>query len=118
MELEVAHCLSAFKIGLDDHVFECLSPSRKSLELLLSDTMLNLFVFFLVLHLDLLDEVFDLLLGESQVVTFSFTILILEGDFLHEHCIWVCQVWELQSSRLTYAGCMEIDSQISPISFT
>ena len=118
MELEVAHCLSAFKIGLHDHVFEGLSPSRKSLELLLCDTMLSFFVFFLILGLVLLDEVFDLLLGESQVVIFSFTILILEGDFLHEHCIWVCQVWELQSSRLANAGSMEIDSEISPISFT
>jgi hypothetical protein len=88
------------------------------LELLLGDTMLNLFVVFLVLRLYLLDEVFDLLLSESQVVTFSFTILILERDFLYEHRIWVCQVWELQGSRLANARCMKIDSQISPISFT
>ena len=79
--------------------------------------MLGLFVLLLVLRLDLLDEVFDLLLSESQVVTFSLTILILESDFLHEHRIWVCQVWELEGSRLANAWCMEIDSQISPVSF-
>ena len=72
-------------------------------------------ILFLILLLDLLDEVFDLLVGLVKVVGITSVITILEGKLFHKNSIWVSELWELKSSRLTRAWSVEVDPQVSPL---
>ena len=74
-----------------------------------------LFIFFLVSVLQLLREILDLLLTDSEMVVLSFLVLVLKGHFLDEHSIGISHIWELKVASLSDAWCVEIDSEVSPL---
>mgnify|MGYP001055856368 CR=1 FL=1 len=91
MNLKVTNGLSTIEVWLDDNVLKSVSSSLDRLQWLLDVLPVFLLgVVFLVLSFDFLDEVFDLLLGDSQVVVFTLTVLVLEGELLDKDSVWIC----------------------------
>ena len=72
-------------------------------------------IFFLILLLDLLDKVFDLLVGLVKVVGITSVVTILKGKLFDKNSIWISKLRELKSSRLARAWSVKVDPQVSPL---
>jgi len=115
VDLEVSDGLPPFEVWLDDNVLQGLSPSVDHLQRL-QDVLLILFlVLLLVLDLGFLDQVFDLLLGQSQVVVLPSLVLVFEGQLLDEDSVGVSHVREEESARLADGRRLEVDSEEGPL---
>lgn len=78
------------------------------------------FLFFLlnVEDLGFLDQVFDLLFTNFQMVGFSLLVLVFQSELLHENSVWFSHIWEQECSRLTDRRSLEVDSEVSPLTFS
>jgi len=52
------------------------------------------------------------------MVALSFLILVFKSQFFNENGVRVCHIREQKSSRLANRWGLEIDSQISPLTFS
>lgn len=92
VQLQVADGLLAFEVWLDRHVLEHVTAAGnrfKGLHLLHVSLVLLPFIFLGISLLDLFDQIFDLLVHDSKMVRFTALVLVLKGQFLKEHNIWI-----------------------------
>lgn len=115
VDLKVANGLSALDGWFDDNVFEGLFSSLDRNELLSDVLELLLFIFLLIRVLVLLDEFFDLLLRDSEVVLLSLLVLVLKRHLLQENSIGISHIREQQTLAPPWSRNVEVNSQESPL---
>lgn len=98
VNFEISDSLTSLKVWLDDNILKGFLSSLNHLKLLHDVFGILLLILLLVHNFGLLDEVFNLFLGQSQVVALTSLIFVFESQLFDENSIWVSVVWEQKCS--------------------